>query len=853
MKWKILLGIMFVLIMMFLLSGQISTKQSVELSSEKPEEKRLSGADRQRVFFAEWHQPYGAVLDREMEASIQAEIARLPKESPDKDVNSWIQVGPSGMQTPGGALYSGRVLDIDALNGPGTTVGAASGGLWQYQSIFPVPLTDEVTSQWIGTFAYDPDDENTILMGTGEFWIHGGTGLWKSTDGGDTWVHKTMNPEPSSFFRIRYGSDGNTVHAATRSGYYRSTDDGETWTNIQFTGSVTDLAIVPGYVGGPPDVLYMTRWGEGLYLSLDAGLSWYLAANATMPSEDIARGSVAVSASNPGIIYVAFTKTEVIIEGDDVYYEYPMLGIWKTTNYGYNWVNVSPPDNYMGRQGWYNNVISICPTNPNLIYAGGVALLRSQNGGSTWEIVNDSHLHVDYHAMQWHPNGLYFWVGHDGGWSFSNDRGMDGTWTSSTNYLPITQYTEFDARGVSWASAVVCGGSQDNGISVTQNGGSSWYFRQGGDGGGIQIGPDHMQQFYFALGYSSGDIAFPRYYTEDAAQTKVPLNDGLEPSDTWYPAMRMNNDGTMFTHGDGIAYSRSTSDLTWQPENAYPFSGGITELTVSPVGGTPCIYICLNRDYPYQLYCKDDDWWHTRATGLPAGQRVRKVVPHPTDRNKAYALINGLGSPGQKLYYTANRGLNWSNITGDLPNVPLADLVVHPDNNSRLFLASEYGFYRSINGGTNWTRWNNGCPAAVVATELKTLDMRTFNQGYHIVAATYGRSIWRRDISGDDPTSVSGDVPGSSFVTVSKAVPNPFNPNTTIHFELEQSAQVSVNIFDTSGRWVRRLLSETMTSGPQRVAWDGQDSQGRSLSSGTYLVRVQAGPEVASYKLTLAK
>ena len=856
MRWRILLSTLLVVVAVFWLGGQISFKQSASISlsePEQPQEKRLSGADWQREFFADWHHPYGAVLDPEVEAAIQAEIALVPREDPDKLVNSWIQIGPSGMRTSEGVLYSGRVLDIDAINGPATTIGAASGGLWQYQFIYPDPLTNDVTSQWIGTFAFDPNDENTIIIGTGEFWIHGGTGVWKSTDGGETWVHKDLSPEPTTFFRIRYGSDGTTVHAATNYGYYRSTDGGDTWTHIQFNGAVTDLAIVPSVTGGPQDVIYMPRWGVGLFVSLDSGLTWGLASNSTMPTEDIARGSVAVCAANPGVIYVAFTRKLEVIEDDELHYEYPMLGIWKTTNYGYNWTEVSPADNYMGRQGWYNNVISVSPTDCNLVYAGGVSLLRSQNGGASWETVSDPHLHADYHAMQWHPNGISFWVGHDGGWSYSNDYGLDGSWTSATNYLPITQYTEFDARGNNWMDAVICGGSQDNGISVTENGGTTWHFRQGGDGGGIQIGPDHENQFYFALGYSSGDISFPRFYSTDAAVTRTSFSEGLEPSTSRYPAMRMNNDGTLFTYGNGMVYSRTTTDQSWQMENTWLFPGNISELTVSPVGGTPCLYACVASEYPYQLYCKDDSFWHIRTAGLPPAESVRKVVPHPTDRDLAYALINGLDSPGQKIFYSADRGQNWTNITGNLPNVPLADLIVHPDNNNYLYLGTGYGFYRSTNGGVTWVRWNNGCPEAVVVTEMKTLDMREQGRGYYILGATYGRSIWKRNISGSDTPTAVNETPGPQLVTVRKAVPNPFNPVTTIHFDLERDAQVRVTIFDAGGRQVRQLLAETLSGGPQTVTWDGQDSRGTPASSGAYLVRIEADQTVTSHKVMLAK
>jgi photosystem II stability/assembly factor-like uncharacterized protein len=813
----------------------------------QPDDPPTSGPDWQRKFFAEWHRPYGAELPAEVQAAIWEEIERLPSESEGRPVDSWTLVGPSGMTTSAGALYSGRVLDLDALNGPGTVIGSASGGLWRYDFVFPVPLTDDVTSQWIGTVAIDPNDEDTMLIGTGEFWIHNGTGLWKSTDGGETWVHKPMSPEPVAFFRVRYGSNGTTVHAATRNGYYRSTDGGETWTRIQFTGAVTDIAVVPSASG--PDVLYMTRWGEGLYVSFDEGLNWYQAGNPVIPTSDVSRGAVAVCESNPGVIYVAFTHLENV--GDDSYHR--MEGIYKTTNYGYTWTDVSPPDNYMGNQGWYNNVISVCPTDPNLVYAGGVSLLRSTNGGASWQVVNDPHLHVDYHAMQWHPNGIYFWTGHDGGWSFSNNRGFDGSWTSGSNYLPITQFTEIDAMGLSWASAIVAGGSQDNGICRSEDGGSSWVYNFGGDGGGIEVGWG-INEMWFALGVFGGDLTFRRFISYDGGETRVDISEGILDSGTWYPAMRRDGDGRNYTHSGNYVHSRAAGELSWQDEQGYGFgAGNVSELTVSPVPGQPVLWVCLATDTVYQLYVKDGDYWYNRKYGLPEEARVRKVAPHPTNSNRAYALMNGLGTPGEKIFLTLNRGNDWINITGDLPNVPLADLVVHPDDDDILFVGSEFGFYRTVDGGQHWMRWNNGCPEAVVVTEMKTVNMRAFYQGFHVVAATYGRSIWRRDVSGYDEPTGTGEMVASAVLGQPQAVPNPFNPATEIRFDLARDERVRVTIHDVAGRVVRSLHDGSLGAGPQRLVWNGRDDVGRPLASGAYLVRIEAAGEGVTHKVLLSK
>jgi len=252
------------------------------------------------------------------------------------------------------------------------------------------------------------------------------------------------------------------------------------------------------------------------------------------------------------------------------------------------------------------------------------------------------------------------------------------------------------------------------------------------------------------------------------------------------------------------------------------------------------------------MYVKDGDWWYERSDQLPPDVKIRKVVPHPANSWRAYALINGLGTPGEKIFWTADRGVSWVNITGNLPNVPLADLIVFPDNDDLLFVGSEYGFYRTSDGGTHWERWNYGVPEAVVVTEMKALDMRQFYQGFHIVAATYGRSIYRRDISGSDPGVSVADRLAIPTVSIRQVTPNPFTEKATIRFDLRKDALVEVRIFDVNGRSVRQLYDGRLTAGAHALTWDRRDENGRRVSSGVYLVRIGAGGQGATRKLQVA-
>jgi hypothetical protein len=233
---------------------------------------------------------------------------------------------------------------------------------------------------------------------------------------------------------------------------------------------------------------------------------------------------------------------------------------------------------------------------------------------------------------------------------------------------------------------------------------------------------------------------------------------------------------------------------------------------------------------------------------------VRTVVPHHADYNVAYALMDGLDTPGQKIFKTTNLGEDWVNVTGDLPNVPLADLVVHADSDEVLYLGTGgFGFFRSVDGGGHWARWNSGVPEALMVTELKAVDRRFVFGGYHLVAATYGRGIYRRDIAGDEISSVGDEAPRDRLISRQQVAPNPFNAHTVIRFELARPSSVKVVVYDIAGRKVRELLNDQRSAGSQTVTWDGRADDGSGVASGNYLVSIVAGAEHVTRPVVLVK
>lgn len=795
--------------------------------------KPARGPELIRAYFADWHAPYPADLDRGTWGRMHAEIDAMPGEETEVRAGGsvWQPLGPFGMQVPGGGRFTGRILDLALHGGELRAVAAASGGVWEREAAGWQARTESLPTLWTGSVAVHPADPDVMLAGTGEPFLRAGAGLFRTTDGGQTWSHRTLSPEPATCFRVRFAPDGVTAHAACDLGVYRSANGGVTWTRTLSLGAwPTDLAIHPANA----DTLWTTVYGIGLFRSTDAGLSWAQMPAAGLPASGTGRGAITVCASDPSRMYFAWAQPSGV-----------MLGVFRSTDAGATWSDVSPVE-YMWGQGWYNNTIAVSPADPDLVLAGGGGLYRTTDGGGTWTAATDPNLHADYHALAW-ASGGNVWAGHDGGWSRSTDAGA--TWDASDNTLPITQYVLIDAAAA--ADPVVCGGgSQDNGMSLTTDGGASWFFRAGGDGGGLAIDPLDPDRMYCTYGLFSGNSPFHPFRSSDGGVTWDQISAGMGVGGQWW--VRIRTDGgspaRAYTYGAQFTFWREEPVSFWFTLNGNPdpLPAWVSDMTVSrrpPGAEWPVIWVCLDTDVSGErLAVWDGGGYVLRDAGLPAGVRVRTVAVHPTRTDVAYALMNGLGTPGQKVFRTTDLGVTWTNVTGNLPDVPLADLVPHPADDDRLYLGAETGCFRTTDGGATWSMWQTGLPSAALVTDLAWVDAPG---AFRIVAGTYGRGMWIRDTDAPGATDAPlAAAPASGGPVLHPAAPNPFAEATSLAFTLPRAGHVALRLFDVGGRLVATLVDTDLAAGLHRVRVDAAP-----LAAGAYFARLETADGVRSRRI----
>jgi len=813
-------------------------------------------------FFAEAHSPYGtglpgAVLDRIWEAvhNLAPTTPLAGGVEPD-----WELVGPIAMLLQGeGNQYCGRVRDVEGVTGwDDIRIAAASGGLWETDPDnpgYPVPISDQLESLAIGSFASNPADRDVIVVGTGEpgllsepdpgefYYIHlrTGVGVRRTEDGGQTWSEVNMvGVDPRSVYRIRWDPQvPNRVHLVAHNGYWRSDDGGEEFERLQ-EGVITDIAFHPF----DSQRIWIGRWHEtdpvgtplgGIYHSTDGGDSWMKITDPALPITDMGRISLATAPDPSGPwIYAAMAR-----HSDPN----PIFGFFRSVDGGQNWTELTQflPDGYLERQGFFNNTVAADPDHPEIVLLGWVRLHRSTDGGLTWaEPPSTDQVHSDQHSLRWADDESLL-LANDGG--VFNSTGW-GDWLTHP-WIPITQFYQIDVQQEALLS--IAGGSQDNGIAYAKDAfgdGLLWFNRLKGDGEAVVIWDDHL---WATNGVNDGDHTYKNWRSSDQGLNMEEVLDELPGTTQWFREVDrkrgvLPDTAPIYTHSGEEVFEFDHDTDTWFSINA-PFSHTIKRIEVV---GSLAMWVTTTAENVGEdrvLYRDTSGLWDRRSDELPDGFRVRKVCGDPYGNNPqlGYAIMEGLHGEldGNRIWKTTNGGTAWTNITGNLPNMPIADLVENPVNDDVLYIASlGFGCFKSVDGGASWLPWNAGWPQATIVTDMvPVFDPLDDPNRYWIYAGTFGRSAWRRSL--EFTTSSTGG--GSSDPPLDEprlsVSPNPFKHSATIEFELKTAGDATVMIYDVAGRQVRNLASGRHLAGIHRVEWDGQDDRGRTVAAGSYFAR----------------
>ncbi len=415
-------------------------------------------------------------------------------------------VGALRFRSIGPAVISGRISDlaIHPTNKSVWYVAAASGGLWKTTNAGTSfsPIFDGEGSYSIGEVVIDPNNHNVIWVGTGENnaqrSVSYGDGVYKSIDGGRSWTNMGLPQsehigriliDPRNSAVVYVASQGPVFNGGGDRGLYKTTDGGQTWNTILDGGEwagVSDVVMDPRN----PDVLIASVWQRarrqftyiaggpesGLHRSTDGGATWTRSQRG-LPSGDLGRIGLAMSPVDPDVIYAI---VEAANNG----------GFYRSQNNGVTWERMSDRVTI----GLYYQEIEADPVRVDRVYAMDTGNWISDDGGRTFTRLGERNKHVDNQALWIDPDdNNHLILGCDGGLYESFDRGATYDWFQN---LALGQFyrVEVDSTEPFYR---VFGGTQDNSSvggpsrTRTRRGGrnADWFLTQGGDGFYSRIDP----------------------------------------------------------------------------------------------------------------------------------------------------------------------------------------------------------------------------------------------------------------------------------------------------------------------------------------------------------------------------
>lgn len=737
----------------------------------------------------------------------------------------------------------------------------------------------------IGRILINPNNPNEVVVGAvGHLYSkNDARGIYKTTDGGKTWKKTLFVNNNSGIIDVAHAPENfNVMYAAawdkdrkawnfdgsgTGSGIYKSTDGGDSWQKIADnsgfpTGTGVGRIGLAVYDANTVYAIHDSQFRrpkeekkgdeKGLtkedfktmskadFLALsDKKLNTFLKRNGFQEKYRAENVKQLVRTNEVQPIDIA----KYLEDANSLLFDTPVKGaeVYRTDNGGKTWkkTHEGQIDDLFFSYGYYFAQIRVHPKNKNKIYTAGVPIIKSDDGGKTFTSINRENVHADHHALWVNPNLEGHLInGNDGGINISYDDGE--TWIKCNS----PSVGQFYAINVDYNEPYnVYGGLQDNGVWVGpsnhkedkswhQEGNYAYESIMGGDG--MQVMIDNRNTDIVYTGFQFGN--YYRINRETGERKYIQPKHELGESPyrfNWQTPILLSehNQDILYYGGNKLMRSMNKGD-DWTAISDDLTNGGkkgnVAYGTITTIAESPKQFGLLytgSDDGLIHVTKNGGATWTNISNGLPKDLWVSRVVASSHNKGRVYATLNGYRWDDftPYVYMSDNYGATWKPISNGIPTSPVNVIKEDATNEAILYVGTDNGLYVSLDQGNSWEAFSGGLPSVAIH------DLVIQTKANDLVVGTHGRSIYKTNLMAvqqlntiKDQSFYAFDIPsikssgywGSSW---SKWL-QPYEPEHTLTLYTKASGDLKIKV--KKGKHVLKELQHKADSGLNFISYD---------------------------------